>query len=145
MNPDTFALQNILVGTDFTPSSSAAEEMALGLAKKHGATLSFLHVVETVPFEDASDPGIAGFYATLTHEAEGKLDTIATRCALDNIPCRVRVEVGSRWQTIGAVANEIEAGLIVLGARSEPRDRAVATTGHKVFITAERPVLFVPE
>ena len=34
--------------------------MALGLAKKHGATLSFLHVVETVPFEDADDASRPG-------------------------------------------------------------------------------------
>ena len=138
-------VQRIVLGTDFTPSSGAAEDMAISLAKTHGARLYLVHVIEVVPFEEGEDPGIAGFYATLTREAEAKLDTISTRCSVEGVECQGRVEVGNRWLAIGTIAADVDAQLIVLGARKEPRDRAIATTGHKVYITADRPVLFVPE
>lgn len=138
-------MKRIVVGTDFTAASSAAEDLALSMAKAYGAALTLVHVIESVPFADEDDPVMRRFFASLQRDAEEKLEIIATHVDAADVTCDARVEVGSRWRAIESIAEDLDADLIVLGARRDPQARAIATTGHKVFVTANRPVLFVPE
>lgn len=132
----------ILFGTAFTKESLEAEREVADLASSLGASVVALHAIEPidptgdqVPYEE--------FYASLKAAAEDKLSGVARRMSDRKITCDTKVTIGPRWKEIVDQALEESADLIVLGSR--PRDEPLSTgsTSHKVFWTAEIPVLFV--
>ena len=54
--PMNYQLKNILVPTDFSACANNALRVAIGMAKRHNATIHLLHVVETAYIGVAADP-----------------------------------------------------------------------------------------
>jgi nucleotide-binding universal stress UspA family protein len=109
------SFKHILVPTDFTKSSAAALELAIGIAKVFDAKLTLLHVWELpiYPYmdfmlnssvisevEDAANKGLARAVEQLRKtvpEAQGKLKN------------------GLPWQSILEAVDELGADLVVMG------------------------------
>lgn len=133
--------KTILCATDFSETSANAVRYALSLAQEADATLTLLHVVETY-LDDLTDPD-ATYRETRDREARERLraaipDEARTWCTLDE-----RVAVGRAYQEVLRVAQELDVGVIVMGAHGQHAlDRLFfGSTTHRVIHGAQRPVL----
>jgi nucleotide-binding universal stress UspA family protein len=71
----------------------------------------------------------------------------ADRAREAGIPATARAAVGApTWETILSIADEIDAGVIVIGSRglSGVRERLEGSVSHEVSEHSHRPVLIVP-
>jgi nucleotide-binding universal stress UspA family protein len=79
----------------------------------------------------------------LRQRAANELQELA-RAVPMNVPHTTRLEVGAAWQTIGAVAREVGAQLIVIGSHGfSGVDRLLGTTASRVVNHADRSVMVV--
>ena len=69
--------RHILVPLDFTAKNQAALEIALELASQNKASVTFLHVIETI--ENLQDAELTAFYTRLASRAEAELATQRAR------------------------------------------------------------------
>lgn len=137
-------LRRIVVATDFSAASGHAVRAAAGLAQDFGASLVVTHVVE---------PG-----GLLTHwrahvdvvdearlaDARERLGTVAAETgALAGGETVVRL--GSIAESIASIAEEREAGLIVVGLTGQTTSpRRPGSIAYRVLCLAKAPVLVVP-
>ncbi|MCW5719344.1 MAG: universal stress protein [Bauldia sp.] len=131
-------IKNILVAADRAGPAPIALERAVLLAKTHNATVTLLHVMET-----SVDANLLALEVT---QAKARLtaDFRAATVDMQN-EVSVRVECGSPAAQIVAVADDIDADLIVMGAhrRRTLRARFIGSTTDRVVRTAVQPVLVV--
>ena len=77
-------IKRILVPTDFSTTSDIAVGYGIDLAKRYGATLHLLHVVEDTylahAFPDGYYAELPGIHAKLLDEAERRLAETSNRC-----------------------------------------------------------------
>jgi nucleotide-binding universal stress UspA family protein len=160
MLPD---FKKILYVTNLGPESPFVFRHALSLAEHYNAGVYILHVLE--PLSD-NIKGVVEFYITddqfrqhreaarkfLFDKIHKRLSNFCTRetCRLDaQVPDPVKdiiVEEGPVLETILAKANEIGAGLIVMGTHRKLREgghRFLGSTARKVVNSAKIPVLTV--
>jgi nucleotide-binding universal stress UspA family protein len=137
------AWKRLLVPTDFSPAADQAIRVAAGLARRSGATLTLLHVVEIngkAPLVGSARDG--EFLATLWAEGAEKLQSCAeslTACGLSAIPLVVE---GIPAEQI--LLCSVHHDLVVL-ARSSRRWRLFARrTWSAVMAACSRTVLLVP-
>jgi nucleotide-binding universal stress UspA family protein len=139
------AFQRILVPSDFSGPSDMALEYAHMLARRFGAGLMVIHVVEE-PFPMASGlypPELAAYRGRLIDEANAELAK-AVR-PLTDVTLRAEVLVGPTTRRILEAATEFGADLIVMGTRGRG---AIATflmgsVAERVVRTADCPVMAV--
>jgi nucleotide-binding universal stress UspA family protein len=135
-------LNEILYATDFSPASLSGTRYAIALAQEYGARLTLLHVVEDRKTDE------------LVHESD--LIASSARLLRNMVPesvefgseLRCEVKQGVPADKILEVAQQIRAGLIVLGARRASGVPGAAShlpiaTVHKVIAHAPCPVLTV--
>ena len=137
----TPAYRRLLVATDFSATGRAAEEHALGLAERLGASCLLLHVIEAI---DGDDEDISNFYKSLEERAQTQFEPVLKRFANAGVECQARTAVGQRWQKIVEVAESEGFDLIAVGSRSLSGDRpSFGTTSHRVFFATHVPLLVV--
>jgi len=152
-------IKNILVPQDGSPYGKAALDYSMWLAKKFGASLTGMHVVDVVALEgpflhDLS--GSLGFepflnFSTKMREAlesRGKtiLSAFEEACIENNADCETQI-------SFGIVANEIcdkakVADLVVVGRRgvnAQFEYGLLGSTTESVLRRSPKPVLVVPE
>ncbi len=138
-------VRHLLVATDFGETSRAAEDLALCLAKAHGATCLLLHVIEEIDGSaEDDDEKVQAFYAPLQERAQRLLALRATRFADAGVACTVETLIGRRWRAIVRRADEAGVDLIVVGSRrpvAEDGAPVLGTTSQQVFFAATRPLL----
>jgi nucleotide-binding universal stress UspA family protein len=135
-------LDEILYATDFSPASLSGARYAIAMAQEYNAHVTLLHVVEGRKTDE------------LVHESD--LIASSARLLRNLVPegaelrCQIRCEVkqGVPAEKILEVAQQIHAGLIVLGARQASGVPGAAShlsmaTVHKVIAHAPCPVLTV--
>ena len=137
----------ILVPTDFGEGSDAALSYAVELAKVIGAELVVLHTYEipVVGFPDGTLVATAELTSRILESAKEGLDAAAKKLAPTGVRVRTLVKQGDTWRTILEVADEVSAGLIVMGThgrRGLPR-ALLGSVAEKVVRTASCPVLTV--
>ncbi len=138
--------KKILVPTDFGDSSEAALAYAGDLAKALGAEIVVLHSYEipTVGFPDGTLVATAELAGRVLEGAKAGLDA-AVRKSEAGVPVQTLVKQGDAWRTIVDCAEEVGAGLIVMGThgrRGLPR-ALLGSVAEKVVRTASCPVLTV--
>jgi len=128
--------RSILCPVDFSPSSERSVEFALSLARNGQATVTVLHVIETVDEDVDGRP-----HAT---EAEALHSLVATRVQPSDRVTEL-LAIGKPHREILQVANDCRADLIVIGVRGRgPVDLTLfGSTTNQVVRRAACPVLTV--
>jgi nucleotide-binding universal stress UspA family protein len=127
----------VLCASDGSAQSDAAVWRAHAIAEALGAKLLLLHVVDSTksPTRAADD---------CSARARGILDAQACNLARWGSGVDISVRVGRPYETIGKVAVEWDADLIVLGPyRRRFGDGLRGTTAERIAAKAQRPVLVV--
>lgn len=124
----------ILYATDFSPAAARALSYAVSLARIHKAKLVFLHVVR-------EDSGVMAGEAV--DEAQQKLSALAPKDPLLN--CDGMARRGAAADTILAVAEEVQANLIVMGVHGGilASEHVSWPVAHQIVCRASCPVLTV--
>lgn len=143
-------ITSVLVAVDFSPTSDVALEYATGLARRVGATVHLLHVVES-PL--AAGPLSPEVYIAATPFARNRLiDEAAARLARlvgsaqrELLHVTSEVRVGSAADTVCSVAEERHSDLLVIGThgRTGLAHLLVGSVAEQVVRQAPCPVLTV--
>lgn len=136
---------NILVGTDGSPSANRAIVHALEQAEKYGANLYGIFVVDTSLYED---PALgSGGLETVEIEDFGQelLDEVEARASDLGVEYIGRCCHGRPSEEIVSYADEIDADLIVLGyqGRSHTKTDTIGSVTDRVVRSAGRPTLVI--
>lgn len=144
--------KHIVVAVDASPSSDNAVEMGIGLAKEHGAKLSFLNVIRDMQLPEkvlrmAEVEHIQGARSDVLRfvgeqtlkEAEKK----AKKASLKDIG--KKVAIGDPASEIAEFAKKSDADLIVIGTRGhgEIKGMFLGSVSRKVSNLAQVNVLIV--
>jgi nucleotide-binding universal stress UspA family protein len=127
-------LRNLVVGTDFSPCSQQALELALGLARDGAARVALVHVCE-LGADDLDDQRLlSGEQALCRLVAEQRHRGAEVTGVLRS---------GRPWQKLDNVAVEVGAGLIVIGRHGAGRGpcRELGSVAEQLVRSASRPVL----
>lgn len=137
----------LLVPTDFSEGSEAAIAYAVELAKPLGAELVVLHTYEIpmVGFPDGTLVATAELASRVLEGAQQGLRAVEQKHATTGVAMRTVVKQGDTWRTILETADEVGAGMIVMGThgrRGLPR-ALLGSVAEKVVRSATCPVLTV--
>ncbi len=127
-------MKSLLVASDLSSRGDRAIERAAQLAAASGAALVIVHVIDGDLPEEAAK--------ALTKKAQSWLATTAERAGAH---ARIMVRAGDASHDIHALADEIGAGLVVLGThRSRPlMDLFRETTVERLVRMGRQPTLIV--
>jgi nucleotide-binding universal stress UspA family protein len=131
-------MQRIVAATDFSARSRLALRRAGLLARKSGAELTIVHMVDDDQPERLIELERSEAQRILVEE----IDAIAE---LRGIRCHLQVGIGDAFVGILHAAETIAADLIVMGRHRKKllRDVFIGTTVERVIRTGTRPVLMV--
>ncbi len=144
-------MKKILVPVDFSPKSEEALKVAAKIARKTGATLYALHLldlpssqIDMLEGNQVPKGPVAMMLFEQTHE---KFDEFLDKDFLDNIPVYEDVMTNSPLEGISEFANTNEVDLIVMGSHgtSGLEDFFVGSNTEKVVRSSKIPVLVVKE
>jgi nucleotide-binding universal stress UspA family protein len=112
----------VILGVDGSAPSKKAAEYAINLAEQCGSRLLLIHVVDFTAFDNVitSPRDIAEHvYDKIMKEAQGYLDNKEALCKVKDIACEKHLKIGHPADEILKLAEEINAGVIVLGAKGQ--------------------------
>jgi nucleotide-binding universal stress UspA family protein len=140
--------RHILAPTDFSEYSKQAVACALELAKKFGAKLSVLHVVELPPYpvEGYVPPSLtATFMEDLEREATQQLAQVVPGAESAGVEVARLVTVGSPYRKIIDTAEAEQVDLIVMATagRTGFSHLIMGSIAERVVRTASCPVLTI--
>ncbi|MEZ4460209.1 MAG: universal stress protein [bacterium] len=138
----------ILLATDFSDRSEAAEKYAVTLASQANAALHVVTAIEPIMGIEDGDEDAAEFeefYAKLIRRAERELEKRLHLWTEMQMIVKHHIQLGHRWRVIVETAEAENVDLLVLGRRHTSSPTVLGTTSQKVFLGSQRPVLFVPE
>jgi nucleotide-binding universal stress UspA family protein len=145
-------LKVILVGTDFSECAAAAFRVAHDLARRFGAKIVVLHVIQqrivarvAEHLKVEPDSLVPGF----REEAQQNLDKFLGECCGDGLEITSMAAVGIPFQEIAVVARDLAVDLIVMGGygrsgRGPIEEVFFGSTAEKVVRLLPCPVLCVP-
>jgi len=110
----------IVLGVDGSKASKKTAEYALNLAHQCGSRVLLIHVVDFSAFENivATPRDIAKHvYEKVMDEAQGYLDNKESICKARDIKCDKFLKIGNPVDEIIKVAEDNDAGVIVLGSK----------------------------
>ena len=139
----------ILFCTDFSENSESAQRYALDYAKALSSRLLVLHVVDLWAGVPAYDEGVYVYVreaiARLEETARARLEELQKTCSdsIENVTTLCRTGIPA--EEIVRVAEEQEAGLIVMGTHGWTGLKYVllGSVADKVLRTAQCPVMVV--
>ena len=142
-------IKRILVPTDFSTTSDIAVGYGIDLAKRYGATLHLLHVVEDTylahAFPDGYYAELPGIHAKLCAEAEQRLAETSNRCRDASVAVTDQIADGQPSRMIVETAKAMGSDLIVMGThgRSGVAHFVMGSVAEHVVRTAPCPVFTV--
>lgn len=138
---------HLLVPVDLTSRNSAALEIAFELAVENKASVSLLHVIQTIDSgNEPADSETQKFYDHLHERVASDMDRIAQRFQDAGLKVESKIRVGDRLRDIVAFAEEHAIDLIVMSShRIDPEDPIASwgTLSYKVSVVCECPILLV--
>lgn len=144
---DLFSLSRIVFATDGSPGAEAAAAHAVELAARTDAVLHVLTVV---------DEGRVGSFATdgmrrrartrAAIEAEEATATVARRATASGVHALTAVEEGSPSTVVADYADDVDADVVVVGARGRTGTErfALGSVAEELLDRVESAVLVVP-
>jgi nucleotide-binding universal stress UspA family protein len=141
-------VRHILAPTDFSEYSKQAVTSALELAKRFGAKLSILHVVELPPYpvEGYVPPSLsATFMEDLERQASQELAHIVPEAESTGVEVARLVTVGSPYRKIIDMAEAEQVDLIVMATagRTGFSRLVMGSIAERVVRTSSCPVLTI--
>jgi nucleotide-binding universal stress UspA family protein len=141
----TRKLKRILIAIDDTPSSAAAIEQGLALAADEGSEVVFVNVVSIV-----GEQFVHGDGKPERVPDRAKTEVLIDACAKAeelSVPCTTELLVGYPPTQIGALAEELDVDLVVVGSRqlTGVKRFLLGSTSRALIGDAKRPLLVVPE
>lgn len=146
MNSTAQSLAHILAATDLSGPARPAAQRAARLARSHGADLTLLHVVPAGALGDLRDWLGTPLMERVNELASRDLEALGAQLRQQGqARVQARLEVGVVSTTLIRVAEEVRAGLLVVGARGAGvlRRLFLGTTAERVLRLATRPILVV--
>jgi nucleotide-binding universal stress UspA family protein len=140
-------IKQIVVATDFSDLADTVIAHALDLAKQLGASVTLVHAYE-IPiygFPDGVLVAPADLASRLGAAAQTELDGLAKRFGDRGVAITTVLRMGPAWDEINAVAEELNADVIVAGThgRRGLARALLGSTAERLIRTAIRPVLVV--
>ncbi len=141
-------ITRILVPTDFSSSSSLATDYAIDMARRYGAAIQLLHVMEEFAHMSVCLEGcvyLPEIGEKLKGEAEARLAALAQRCEAAGVAVRTRLLIGRPIEGILKTAKDATPDLIVMGThgRGGLAHLLLGSVAERVVRTAPCPVLTV--
>ena len=136
--------QRILIPVDLTDKSQAAVEAAGELSQAGPASVTLLHVIETI--DGASFDEFEEFYGTLTERAEESLRKWSDQLSSGGLSVEREIVFGKRGPEIVRLAEDRDCDLIVVGSHSVDQSgppTRLGTVSHFVALFAPCTVLLV--
>ena len=141
--------ERIVVAVDFSKTSKAAMQYALGIAEKHGASLDVLHVIEdafraTLPWLKQGQETVKAMRAEALEAAGEKLAKFVPKSS--TVPVKTTVKTGEVDEEVLRFAARRKADLIVLGkvGRRRMDEFFVGSAASDIIRLSPIPVLLVP-
>jgi nucleotide-binding universal stress UspA family protein len=146
-------MKRILVPTDFSKQANIAVDVASDIARKSGAELILLHVVEGASESSFSIMGEAGlgdaedklFNLKLIERAKKNLAKAAEDSKLKDIKVRQELRMGTPFHGMKTLVAENKVDLVVMGTsgRSDLQAMVIGSNTEKVVRHSHSPVLTV--
>ncbi len=141
-------ITDILVPTDFSEHAQQALEYAKELARRFGATLHIIHVVEPIIYPAEwgySQVGLTELERELTHMAQQEISKLVDAIRAEGITVCGEVLYGRASEQIIRYAQEHNVGLISIGThgRSGLEHFLFGSTTERVLRKAPCPVLAI--
>ncbi|MGY6561140.1 MAG: universal stress protein [Luteibaculaceae bacterium] len=147
-------MKKILVPVDFSAESLNALEYAAEIAKKIGATIKLLNIIEAPSadsFSPSGDLAAAGtnlndmFILKLREKNIERIKEIAAEPKFKGVITEYKVHIDVVWDRIAKTISEIDAFMVVMGTKgtSDIDDIFIGSNAEKVVRKATVPVLTV--
>ena len=139
-------MKTILVAVDFSDSSEAALAYAVELAKSLGARVVVMHSYE-LPVYGFPDGALVASVEIATRIMQGAqvgLDGMVERYKRE-MQVDTIVRQGVPWEEVHAVADEVDADMIVIGThgRKGIARALLGSVAEKILRTSRRPVVAI--
>jgi nucleotide-binding universal stress UspA family protein len=137
-------VRRVMVPVDLTAATSHQLRTARGVAEALNVPLLLLHVVEPVRATVSASARLPKVEAERRYRAEQNLER-----ALEDMPAHIKHEAiiayGEPAEEIAKVANDRDAGIIVMGLHSSPvLGPRMGSVTYRVLCLAHRLVLALP-
>lgn len=147
--------EHILIPTDGSDTATVAVDHAVDLAKRHGAQLHALYVVDIDAVNlglgseqvDRIRQGNFGEMTELKAKAEGATGAVASVASEHDIDVHEAIRVGAPHEVIADYADSNGIDLVVMGShgRSGVKRALLGSVTERVLRSTHRPVLVVDE
>lgn len=140
-------LKRILVPTDFTETSDHALRWAIDMAKRLGASVTVMHSYEIpiVSFPDGALLATPDVASRLADASRSALDAAVQKHRDAGVPLDSVLREGTAWEEINAVAELIDADMVVIGTHGRRGfSRALlGSVAENVVRTGNRPIVTI--
>jgi nucleotide-binding universal stress UspA family protein len=136
--PDHIELREILVAVDGSPHGRVALDWAITVASERGAGITLMHVIPSTT--------ITSLPLDMQTKIESDLRGLEERVRAVDVRVGSRYDVGTPWECVIDAAGEVNAQLIVIGARGRTAFSGLrlGSTADRVIRASTVPVLTVP-
>ena len=134
----------ILVATDGSEGTDEVVEHAVAIGGPADATITALYVVDTRVVKSTTDRDPDDVRTELEESGEAALETAVERGESAGLTVEPTIREGNPEREIRAVADEIDADLVVMGSHGKsPREKVegLGSVSEAVVTKSERPVL----
>lgn len=146
-------MKKILVPTDFSKEAQTAAEVASGIARKAGAELILLHVIEEgskdsykVTGEVTYDSMEDKLYTMkLIQSSKKQINKLATDKMFDGVKVKEELRMGSPFHGMRSIITEQKVDLVVMGTagKTDLAEMIIGSNTEKVVRYANCPVLTI--
>jgi nucleotide-binding universal stress UspA family protein len=149
-------MKRILVPTDFSKTAQTAIDVARDIAKRSGATLILLHVIEETSsgsgsFSVTGQINLDGdmedrlFMLKMIERAKKQMEKTATDPRLEGVRVKRELRIGSPFHGMTTIIAEHKVDLVVMGTsgRSDIESMVIGSNTEKVVRHAACPVLTI--
>jgi nucleotide-binding universal stress UspA family protein len=147
-------MKKILVPTDFSKTSVTALEVAVEIAKKSGAEITLLHVVEeatpdsyniTGEWQTNEDWSDKLFTLKLLEKSKGQLEKLVLDPRFSAVKVNGELRLGNAFHGMRTIITENKVDLVVMGTRGKSKleEMIIGSNTERVVRHSKCPVLSV--
>ena len=140
-----FTLRNVLLATDFTPSSQTALLYALSLARRSHSRIIMAHIVNPPAQRLFGQDAVQRALDAAWREAQSELTNLLIDGKLEGLTHEVLVRQGDVWPELEKLITERDIDMLVTGTRGRSGvwKMLMGSTAEMIFRRATCPVLTV--